>query len=632
MRKLLYYLISSTFLSLCLSLGALFFALNRVGVDFSVLSHYDPGRPSLVLDDADTEWTRFALDRREPVSYNTIPEHVIHAFISAEDWKFFDHSGISFKGIVRSLLINMYYGRKMQGASTITQQLVKLLFFDTKKTFSRKIKEQMLALLVEQQFTKEQILGTYLNHVFFGCGIYGVEAAAQRFWGVHVHELTIAQAAVVAGIVRSPGRYCPLLYPLSSQRRRDIVLGQMMQLGYITQEQYHNALQEPVNIIENSAGELAPYLKEKLRITLKKIVGKKALYSGGLLIKTTLNKNMQYQAQQVFNEHMLSLKSSFGQELDGSLLTIEVQTGHIKALIGGTDFTTSKFNRAFQARRQMGSIFKPLIYADALERGFTFSHTEIDEPMTLVSGGTQWSPNNYNDKFLGQMTLAYALSHSNNIIVIKLFLQLGAERAIKLAQACDVQGPFYPYPSLALGCVDATLKEAVGMFNMIVNDGVYVEPYCIEWVKDRWDKKIYKQASAKRKVLETTITGQIIKVLGLSPARLRKHMKQYAWPAADVIGKTGTTNDSRTCWFMGSTPTYTTGVYIGFDDNRSLGKNIFSIRTAFPLWLEYNAAISHERAQFKYDSQLHEVLIDERTGEPSLNPRHPEVVSIMTGN
>ncbi len=629
MRTVSYYLFSCIFLIVCTGLGALFYALNRVVVDFSILSHYDPARPSIVLDDQGNEWMRFALDRRDPVSYQAIPEHVIHAFIAAEDWKFFTHSGISIKGIIRSLLVNVYHRRKMQGASTITQQLVKLLFFDTKKTFSRKIKEQILALLVEQQCTKEQILGTYLNHVFFGCGIYGVQAAAQRFWGVEVQKLTIAQAAVLAGIVRSPGRYCPLLYPLSSQRRRDIVLGQMMQLGFITQEQYKTSLQEPMNIIENSSTDLAPHLKERLRLTLKKQVGKKALYCGGLTIQTTINKEMQLQAQRAFQNNMQLLRNSFGQELDGGLLTLDVQTGQIKAMIGGTDFAHSKFNRAFQAKRQMGSVFKPLFYAAALENGYNFTHTEIDEPMNLVSGGVNWAPNNYNDKFLGEMSLAYALSHSNNIVVIKLFLQFGAKRVIELARACDVQGPFYAYPSLALGCVDATLYETVGMFNMLVNDGVYTQPYYLEWIKDRWGKKIYKHQSVKKKLLDTAITGQIVKVLGLSPERLRKRMKQYAWPQAEVIGKTGTTNDSRTCWFMGSTPTYTTGVYIGFDDNRSLGRNIFSIRTAFPLWLEYNAAIAHERTQFKYDSKLQELLIDERTGEPSLNPRDPEVVSIM---
>ena len=227
--------------------GAAFYLFTHHTVDFSTLAHYNPGHPSILLDDQGNEWGRFQLDRREPIAYDHMPAHLRNAFIAAEDWQFFSHPGISIKGIMRSIIKNVLHGKKLQGASTITQQLVKLLFFDSQKTFKRKIKEQLYALLVEQQFTKEQILETYLNHVYFGFGIYGVEAASQRFWGKHASDLTIDESATLAGVIRCPGQYCPIINPLSAQRRRNIILNSMKNLGMITGEEYEHAIQLPIS-------------------------------------------------------------------------------------------------------------------------------------------------------------------------------------------------------------------------------------------------------------------------------------------------------------------------------------------------------------------------------------------------
>jgi penicillin-binding protein 1A len=249
--------------------GALFFIVHNHAIDFSILGHYSGQKPSFLLDDEGNEWGKFQLDRRDPVDGALMPPHLINAFLAAEDWDFFVHNGISWKGIVRSVLVNVYYGRRAQGASTITQQLVKLLFFDSKKTFKRKIKEQLYALLVEQQFTKEQILQTYLNHVCFGCGIFGIEAASQRFWSKHAHELSIGEAATLAGIIRSPAHYCPLVYPLSAESRRNTVLLKMKNLGFISLQEYDDALAQVVEIKSNNYGMFAPHAKEMVRIFWK---------------------------------------------------------------------------------------------------------------------------------------------------------------------------------------------------------------------------------------------------------------------------------------------------------------------------------------------------------------------------
>src|SRR5579863_1048286 len=340
--------------------GALFFVIHNHTIDFSILAHYDAARPSILYDDQGNEWGKFQLDRRDPVDGARLPQHVINAFIAAEDWHFFLHHGISWKGIARSIIVNLYYGRKVQGASTITQQLVKLLFFDSQKTFKRKIKEQLYALLVEQQLTKDQILHTYLNYVCFGCGIYGIEAASQRFWSKHAHEISVDEACTLAGIIRSPARYCPLVYPLSAQKRRDVILGKMKHLGFITPQEYEDLVARAVTIKDKNYDMFAPHIKEMLRVSLENIVGKTTLYSAGLRIQTTINSTMQTAAQEAFTTEMIKLREKLGNELDGGMIVLDRKTGEIKALVGGFDFTASKFNRATQARRQIGSILKPL--------------------------------------------------------------------------------------------------------------------------------------------------------------------------------------------------------------------------------------------------------------------------------
>lgn len=610
-------------------LGAVFFIGQYKVIDFAALEHYNPGTPSIVLDDHGNEWARFALDRRDPVQLEQMPDHVIKAFLAAEDWKFFQHRGISFKGIARSLLVNLYHGRRVQGASTITQQLVRLLFFDAAKTIKRKIKEQIFAVLVERQFTKEQILQTYLNHVYFGCGIYGVQAACQRFWGKDVSQITIDEAAVLASIMRSPKHYCPLVYPLSCQKRRNVILNSMRKLNFITAEQCATA--QAVEVTTQNAKKYdgcAPHLKETLRMFLEQQVGKQQLYNGGLVIQTTLNKKTQQAAEKSFTRTIGALKKSIMPQVDGALISIDPKTGGIKALVGGADFSVSKFNRALQARRQMGSIFKPLVYATALQQGATFADIDVDEPFELEQHGSMWKPNNYTMTFDGPITLARALSRSNNIVTIKTLLNVGAKNVCRLAKKCHIQGPLYPYPALALGCVDATLQEAVGMFNVFANNGVYVEPHYITWIKDKWGTKIYKIEIASEKVLEPRISGQVAKVLTLGLQRVRKHYPP-PWLRSEAISKTGTTNDSRTCWFVGSTPRLTTAVYVGPDDNRPMGKNIFPLRTAFPIWLDVYRATDKKRDTFSYDSSLQEIIVHEKTGKQLSHAQKSGAISIL---
>ena len=486
MYRIVHYFFMTLIMSSAFLCGALFFVVHNHTIDFSILAQYDSARPSILYDDEGNEWGKFQLDRRDPVDGARLPQHVINAFIAAEDWHFFTHHGISWKGIIRSILVNLYHGRKAQGASTITQQLVKLLFFDSQKTFKRKIKEQLYALLVERQLTKDQILHTYLNHVCFGCGIYGIEAASQRFWSKHAHEISVDEACALAGIIRSPARYCPLVYPLSAQKRRDVILGKMKHLGFITSQEYEDLLARAVEIKDKGCDSFAPHVKEMLRVSLENIVGKTALYSTGLHIQTTVNSKMQIAAQDAFKTEMIKLREKLGDELNGGMIVLDRKTGEIKALVGGFDFAASKFNRAMQARRQIGSTIKPLIYACAIEKGMRFTDTEVDEPFELVQNGVMWAPKNYNKKFHGQITLAYALSHSNNIVSIKTFLKVGAHAVINLAKKCRIKTDFHTYPSLALGVLIqhcAKERECLMFLPMMV---CMLSHMILSWIKDRW--------------------------------------------------------------------------------------------------------------------------------------------------
>lgn len=595
-------------------LGVVLYISHEGTLDFSVLERSVAAKPTIVLDDTGKEWTRFQYDRREPVVLSAMPKHLVHAFVAAEDWDFFSHKGISYKGIVRSTLVNLYHRRIVQGASTITQQLVKLLFFDAQRTFSRKIKEQLYALLLEQQYSKEYIMQMYLNNVYFGCGIYGVEAASQAFWGKSAAQMTVDEAAVLAGIVRSPGLYCPLLHPEASLKVRNTVLSKMARLHFIREDECSAFKKQPLVLAPRPVDDCAPHLKEMIRLFLEERFGRRMLYTGGLVVQTTLSRSLQRQAEKAFAEQIANLRVGVHEHLDGAVFSMDSTTGGVKALIGGRSFKLSQFNRAMQTVRQIGSVIKPLVYAAALEKGRTFADTMIDEPLSFEQpNGQTWMPNNYNLQFEGEMTLARALYRSNNTIAIKTLLEAGYDRVIELARRCGLHGAFNRYPSLALGCVDGTLQEVTAMFNIFAHNGCYVEPHFIVWVKNSLDVKIYRHEAKEHRVLASLVSDQVAKALMLSLKQI-KYLYPDQWLATEAMSKTGTTNDCRTCWYVGSTPGVTTGVYIGCDDNSPLGKNIYPLRTAFPIWLAMHRSLPVKQMAFTLDPRLKTVLVDERTG------------------
>ncbi|MBP9765295.1 PBP1A family penicillin-binding protein [Candidatus Babeliales bacterium] len=614
------------FAALC---GGLCFIIHNHTIDFSSLQQDVAAKPSVLLDCHGKVWGQFQLDKREYVLLEDIPQHLIEAFLVTEDREFFKHPGISFRGILRSMIVNLVQGKRVQGASTITQQLVRLKFLTTHKTVSRKIKEQLYAILVEREWSKEQILEAYLNNVYFGYGIYGVQAAAKRFWGVDIQDVTIDQAATLASVMKSPRVYSPIHAPKSVLKRRNLILHMMHEQGIISQEQLDQARMQLLQIKEPELSVIAPHCKEMIRQMLETMVDKNLLYTGGLTIQTTLDSAIQQQAQNSFEQHIAHVRKKLQKSVDGGLITIDSSSGAIRALIGGYDFKESKFNRAVQAYRQMGSIFKIFVYAAALEQGLHFLDVEIDEPFEMIGqNGSVWRPNNYDKEFHGPMTRAYALSKSNNIVAIKTLLQTGIDHVIYMARRCHIVSAMPPYPSLALGCVDVNVQEVVGSFNVVANHGVYVEPHVIAWVKDQHGNKIYKHQSVSKRVMNSYIADQIARVLMFGMQRLQSWYGNEKI-GVQMLGKTGTNNDSRTCWFCGATPELTTAIYVGCDFNDSLGKNIFASKTAFPIWFKMHQNIAKTKTNFYYDPQLKDYCINWKTGNVSYDYNDPDVVALL---
>lgn len=616
------------FLFFSMIIGCILYVNTYQPLNFDLLST-DVGKPTVVLDVTGKELFRFAKDKREPILLKDVPQVLIDAFIAAEDWQFFHHNGISLRGIVRSLVVNVINGRKAQGASTITQQLVRLLYFDTHKTFSRKVREQIYAVLLERSCTKEQILESYINTVYFGLGIYGVQAACQRFWGKSVEHITVDEAACLAGVVCSPKLYCPVWAPLSAKRRRNIVLQQMRKCGFLTEAECNNACECSVETYPEKDEKAWGYVKELVRQFLEKRYGKQAVYSGGLTVHTTFNFDDQERAARFFTDHCTTLRTKISSAIDGGMVVVDNSSGAIRTLVGGYDFSKSQYNRVTQARRQMGSTFKPIVYAAALLDGHAMSEVLVDEPIDVTTGNQIWSPRNYNDRFDGPMTLAYALSRSINTITVQTLLNVGVERVVMLAQKCRLPAQDCPYPSLALGCLDVNLLEVASLYSMFAYAGIYHEPYFVGCVTDGNGAILFKHASVAARVLPSYITGQIVSVLQLGMQRMQANKKQGFRIETESMSKTGTTNDARTCWFVGSTPDVTAALYIGCDDNRSMGRNVYPVETAFPIWYRYMATIpQYDRTTFFVDPALHKIVINERTGDYS-SPDLPEAISLL---
>lgn len=613
--KLFRILFVTIIFCLSLLLGGVWYLLHHDVVDMHHIKSFQRGNASVVLDDEGNELVKFELDKRSPVSIDVIPYMVIQAFVAVEDHAFFTHGGLSLRGILRSMLVNLYHRRVVQGASTITQQVARLLYLSHERTWWRKLKEVVIAFQLERRLTKGQILEIYLNNMYFGQGIYGVEAACQRFWGKSVTEATLEEAAMLAAIAKSAQFYSPLNAPVTALKRRNVVLKSMFKQSLIDEDTYSQAVATPLTIQNPAEGNpIRLYLYEWIRLWVERKWGRDMVYMGGLNIKTTINQKIQQSAEQSFGEMIPKLREAFGDDFNGGLVSLDVATGGVKAAIGGLDFKKSQFNRAFRAYRQLGSTFKLYLYALALSSGYDLDQIMVDEPVKIAENAS-WNPRNWTRRFDGPMTLARALVTSNNTISIKLCLALGIPRVLNNARSFGITRRLDPYPSCALGTAHGTPEENAAAFNVFANNGVYVAPYLIEWVKNESGKKIWEHEQVSQRVITKQVNAKMVKVLQHRMEVVRQQ-SAYKIPC-EVIGKTGSTNGAATMWFVGSTPTLTTAIYLGRDDNKPLGRNAFASRTALPLWFNMYKNVTFPVTHFYTDPRLQERTINWWTGKES---------------
>ncbi|MBI5665716.1 MAG: PBP1A family penicillin-binding protein [Nitrospirae bacterium] len=623
---------------------------------------------------------------------------MIKAVVAVEDSRFWSHKGVDYLAIVRAVLKDILAGRIKEGASTITQQLAKVVFLSPEKTVIRKLKEATLAYRLEKNLTKEEILELYLNKIYFGRGAYGVEMAARSYFGKSISEVNLAEAALICGLIKAPSRYTPYSNLDMAKKRQQIVLTRMKEEGYITQKQADEAYQQPLHLTSVRQEQYTNnYFLEYVRKHLEDTYGVEAVYRGGFKVYTTLNKKMQLAAVNSLKEGLLDIdkrqgfrgpighkdidlqeelarqgsfekvvmregdimtatvltvssnaatvkamgivgqlfledaqwadrlvdpkgrlirklrynlstflrpgdiikvrlkergviRPVFALEQDplvqGAVVAIEASTGYIRAIAGGYDFNESEFNRAVSARRQAGSAFKPIVYAAAMDNGFTPASVIIDEPLVYESEKYgDWKPGNYDNKFKGATRLREGLAFSRNVITIKLLEEIGVNKVAKFARSLGIEGPFPRNLTLGLGSLSVSPLELTTAFGVFARGGTRIPPIAVKYVADSEGNVLENNVPQGQNVispqtafLATSMLEDVVKY------GTGKRAKALNRPAA---GKTGTTNDYKDAWFIGYTPELVAGVWVGFDDMRTLGHGETGARAASPIWVSF---------------------------------------------
>jgi penicillin-binding protein 1A len=496
------------------------------------------------------------------VSIKELPPYLPKAFIAIEDRRFYSHIGVDPVGLARAVVANVLRRGVSQGGSTITQQLAKNLFLTQNRTLWRKMQELVLALWLEHKFSKAEILELYLNRVYFGSGAYGVEAAAQRYFGKSARQVKVAEAAMLAGLVKSPSRLAPSRNPNGAERRAQAVLTAMAELGFVTETMAKTALAQPARAVKPAGAGSVNYVADWIMDVLDDLVGR---VEQDLVVETSIDPVLQAAAEKALIDE-LALK---GQKLDVSQGAVVVMTpdGAVRALVGGKSYADSQYNRAVAAKRQPGSAFKPFVYLAALERGLTPETVREDKPVVLKG----WKPENYSRDYHGPVTLTQALAHSLNTVSVRLTLEFGPAAVAKTAYRLGIASKLDPNPSLALGTSEVSLIELTSAYAPFANGGEAVTPHVVERVRNQAGKVLFARKPQKLgRIIEP---GYVAMMNAMMRETILTGTAQKAqlpgWPAA---GKTGTSQDFRDAWFIGYTGHLVTGVWLGNDDSSPMKK------------------------------------------------------------
>ncbi len=612
------------------------------------LSQLEQINPKLVTNIYDMNGKiahKYFVERREWVSFDSIPENAIHAVMATEDRAFYNHWGMNVWAIPPAVIQSKLRGTQIRGASTLTQQLTKLLFLTPERSISRKIKEAMTAIRIEQTYTKQEILEFYMNEVYLGGGNYGFQAAGKYYFGRPLDSLTIPEYAVLAGMLKAPESYRPDRHPKASLERRNTVLFAMYDAGYISKEDYHKYINTPIVLAEKEPETGAGlYYFEEIRKYMEKKYGQNSLYADGVSVFSTIDPAIQEVADSVekalvtkyrnefkrkaiknlkladkysmepdsilahfdsvytlFKKEYLSKDTSANikkwryppevryHDVEMAMVIIENETGAIRAMVGGSDFNESRFNRAVQSLRQPGSSFKPIVYSTAMDNGASPCDSVNDAPITMTdetAATGMWRPHNSEKNFEGMMTLRKALYRSKNIPAVLTASKYGLSNVVNYARAFGIRkAPLVAVPSLALGSVGATLLEITSAYTVFPNLGTRIEPYMIESIEDKNGEVIEKNSKVESVVMKPSsayLMVDILKDVNIRGTGYKISASGFNHPSG---GKTGTTNDYTDAWYIGFTKHYTMGVWVGFDQAVSMGVGKTGGNYALPAWL-----------------------------------------------
>ena len=493
-----------------------------------------------------------------PADLESLPDYVPAAFIAIEDRRFYHHPGFDPVGMSRAMAANMRAGRVVQGGSTLTQQLAKNLFLSPDQNIKRKVQELMLAVWLEMKFSKQEILALYLNRVYFGAGAYGIEAASQRYFDKSAKQLTVGEAALLAGLLKAPSRYSPVSESERAAARATVVLNEMVDAGVITPEQRAAAVTEPVRVSRTLASQHAQYFVDWLDKQIRELVGEP---TEDMIVETTLDLTLQTQAERAVRR-ILDRDASKGVQ-QAALVALDGD-GRVRAMIGGASYADSQFNRATDARRQAGSAFKPFVYLTALESGYTPETRVVDQPIRIGN----WSPRNYSGTFAGEMSFSNAVAQSTNTVAAGLADQIGRDNVARTARRLGITSRIGLEPAMALGAVEVSPLEMAQAFDAFANGGKRVRAYGISRIRTPQGRLIYQRAARS----EGPVQAISNPFLYYQNQMLRGVMtsgtgRSAAIAGRDVAGKTGTTSDYKDAWFVGYTGGFVTAVWVGKDDN-----------------------------------------------------------------
>lgn len=593
------------------------------------LAIFQPGEPSLLYDDDGRIFGSIMPEYRIFVPLAQIPMKLRQGVIAAEDARFYEHGALDLQGIARAAVKNLMSASVKEGGSTITQQLAKTLFLSHERTIGRKVKELQLASELEQRYTKDQILEMYLNSIYFGHGAYGVEAAARTYFSKSVTGLTLPEAALLAGLPRAPGRYSPLIDIKRAKARRQYVLDRMVATGAIKQAQARRANLAPVSVnpMFRSKG-MAPWFIDYVRAQLDERLGPIVVRKGGLKIYTTLNAVMQQAAVKAISRGVAAIAQRHKEQgkggaatLEGALVALDVRSGEIKAWVGGSDYSRSQFNRVVQARRQPGSAFKPLVYAAAFERGLTPATMIDDAPISFEIGtGSRretWAPENLDRKYRGQITLRQALEESINVPTVRLIAAIGVDPVIDLARRLGITSELRREYALALGVSEVSLLEMTSVYQAFADRGSLAPPFAIRRVVGSGEVVLEERFPEPRQVMSEEVAFVLTTVLeGVVERGTGKAARRIGRPAA---AKTGTTQAAEDLWFLGYTPSVVAGIWLGYDQRRSIGSHETAGKVAAPIWVDFmKRSLDNSPAEpFLPPGGVVRVWINRKTGQPA---------------